>query len=1707
MLLNKIPDTLLRSQLDDEFYSNLLNYGVDPLYLFDKYGALLLVRYAAGSFLDITAAATYRENTVPSKILNEQNPPLSSSISPTEIANAFNFADGLGNLQNLNGQSNEGVYQSYSYALLRGGNTPINANTNSTNPTVITSAWNNSVDWTNFEILTDDRMMMENSKTLKVLPIWELIPDTYADRREQIRAVFNELAKDLTQSFFDSFIYSSANIPQKAEMPKPDVNGYTLISTAEQLNAIRSNTTTLSGKYVLVNDIDLSAWGSWTPISTFTGIFDGNGNTVRNVKIAAGNANPGLFGVVSNTGMVKNLAVTYATRAGGIAGINNGSITNCYFTWDFVPVRTYDTAAMLPNVVRITENQVIVDISSLAADELNGRTITVADSVETIKFKGFEGRTYTGLNIVVEGNTDVILENFWLEGFTTTKTTKAVDFYNLLTFKMETITITTATYSAILPAITLMGMNPSIISTGFSNYITGGGNYNAIDGNGNLYICGNADITICHFSFPISTSFITGSEPGSSGKNAIQIGGTLDIAIDAKLTATGGDGISGSDGVDGSSGKSNATVPLPAANGTPSKTEFSDICGKAGLDGVAGTAGSAGTNGGIGGDGGNGISALSVNIRNTSNVLIQSGAGGNGGNGGKGGKGGSSGHGQAGGDGVYLDWSSGLFSAYWGGDGGSGGYGASGASGQAGGNGGTGGKGGSPLVSTTGVTLAQSSLTRSSTSVLTIEAGMGGNGGTGGDGGNGGAGGNGGNGGERGSGKYGTGGKTREGYHGRDGGGGSGGASGNGGIGGVGGANGALVTISGSNDYNPASSIGALGGKAGTVGSGGYRGQTYRSPVFGTHGKDGAPGNQGTDRSSTRAANGTQTYLTRTIGTATSSNTLSWTSARIEVSEVKKLTYEPNELFYIDDNVTLKLVNAGTSSGAMASKDIGVYYDFSVPGNTVVTITYDSPAGKVVRYIPVKVLPPTVKEVALAIPQNTFYVDEAFSADGIACDVYFTNGDLVTLQSNISVDFPPDITESSGRKEVTVTCQDSVEYMNEIHSLSAFNPMHYFVNVFDVGLEWLEIIKGPNVITYFEGESFDPTGMEFRAHNNNGSVSYPALESMRFYPPVGSVFECADSAYPIEAEFGYEDETIIVVFQVSVNADPIDALVIRRNPDKTLYIDGDTFNPEGLEAFARRQNSRRFTTEEPLKLGELDWFRGYLRELDHEIDVIYRTGVGFFTAPVSVSVIPVKQVGIEIAKLPDKSYYIEGQSFDPSGMIVDRIYNNGGRDQDISGYNLSHGKLNIGDAAVTILEGDFSTSIPVYVNEKSVVNLEIIQGPDITEYLEGNFFNAAGMVLKATYNNGDVSEDVKGYGITPDRPLLVGDTAINIYFGGLSETIFITVTEIKPTGVTLNKSSLALTVGNAAYLSETVSPENALNMAVTWESSNPSVASVDEYGFVVANTVGSTIIKATTVEGGLTAECVVNVIADTAPLLSVSSVAYLSGKQVDVTIDLANNPGFAGMALKVSFPNELTLTRYMIGDMDVLNGFTGPDGVAPGASCSISDNFYLVWGRSSEYAQDGTLVTLTFTIAQEADPGGYPIIVAFEQHDGPRMPVDLQGNPLTIYVRDGSVIALSHILGSVTDNGEVGPADLVRLARWIANHNVTINELAADITGAGEIGPADLVRLARWIAGHFGRLTLEQVQLWQQEYSYLTLEQMENMFYPVPVIDTSEGGE
>lgn len=105
---------------------------------------------------------------------------------------------------------------------------------------------------------------------------------------------------------------------------------------------------------------------------------------------------------------------------------------------------------------------------------------------------------------------------------------------------------------------------------------------------------------------------------------------------------------------------------------------------------------------------------------------------------------------------------------------------------------------------------------------------------------------------------------------------------------------------------------------------------------------------------------------------------------------------------------------------------------------------------------------------------------------------------------------------------------------------------------------------------------------------------------------------------------------------------------------------------------------------------------------------------------------------------------------------------------------------------------------------------------------------------------------------------------------------------INVTSVTLNKSFVTMGVNQTAVLYATVAPATAYDKSIVWTSDNSNVVQVSQNGVLTSKAKGVAHITATTVDGGFTEVCTVNV-----GNISVTGI----------TMDTANSSVYVGKAI------------------------------------------------------------------------------------------------------------------------------------------------------------------------------------------------------------------
>lgn len=113
------------------------------------------------------------------------------------------------------------------------------------------------------------------------------------------------------------------------------------------------------------------------------------------------------------------------------------------------------------------------------------------------------------------------------------------------------------------------------------------------------------------------------------------------------------------------------------------------------------------------------------------------------------------------------------------------------------------------------------------------------------------------------------------------------------------------------------------------------------------------------------------------------------------------------------------------------------------------------------------------------------------------------------------------------------------------------------------------------------------------------------------------------------------------------------------------------------------------------------------------------------------------------------------------------------------------------------------------------------------------------------------------------------------------------------TGITLSPSNISLPVQRSTQLTASILPENSSNKGVTWSSSNPSVCSVNNSGFVLALSYGNAVITATSNDSGFisSSQITVPAPAQTIPVSTITISPSTVELQVNQTYQI--NPVIA----------------------------------------------------------------------------------------------------------------------------------------------------------------------------------------------------------------------
>lgn len=291
----------------------------------------------------------------------------------------------------------------------------------------------------------------------------------------------------------------------------------------------------------------------------------------------------------------------------------------------------------------------------------------------------------------------------------------------------------------------------------------------------------------------------------------------------------------------------------------------------------------------------------------------------------------------------------------------------------------------------------------------------------------------------------------------------------------------------------------------------------------------------------------------------------------------------------------------------------------------------------------------------------------------------------------------------------------------------------------EVTLQSINITAAPSKTEYKVGESFDAAGMVVTASYSDESTK--AVTNYT-YSPEGAL-ALTDETVVVSYTEGGVTKTASQTITVSPAAE-LASIEITTQPAKTVYTVGDTFDKTGMEVTAKYsdQTSRSVTN--------YIWApTGALAITDTAVTISYTENSITKTAEVPVTVNKESVVSLKITAPPTKLTYNLGDEFEPDGLEVTAVYDNGTvapvalADCTV----LPSGKLGTADTAVKVSYTEGEKTVYAYLNKKIVIEAPEVGAAD-AEVAEEILFS---QTEKYTLDGGAVKGTWSSDGNTFDR--------------------------------------------------------------------------------------------------------------------------------------------------------------------------------------------------------------------------------------------------------------------------------------------------------------------------------------------------------------------
>lgn len=327
-------------------------------------------------------------------------------------------------------------------------------------------------------------------------------------------------------------------------------------------------------------------------------------------------------------------------------------------------------------------------------------------------------------------------------------------------------------------------------------------------------------------------------------------------------------------------------------------------------------------------------------------------------------------------------------------------------------------------------------------------------------------------------------------------------------------------------------------------------------------------------------------------------------------------------------------------------------------------------------------------------------------------------------------------------------------------------------------IQEISILSLPKKLSYYCGEPIDVAGGTIQVTYVSGdAMELPlSVEMITGYDPNRLGSQTLTVTY----------KEFTATFDIQVSKKPIATKILLKSmPTNPKYVQGTKFDLSGAAISVIYDNGETKVvdiTDSMISGGDIYTIG------KQELTISYE-GLNLC---IPVEVIPLEVEKIELASLPLKLVYLEGENFDATGIILTAHYNNGEDVVVSEGYTITGYSSEPGVHTITITYLSKTVDFTVDVKSKSLLKISIAQKPYKTEYVEGQNLDLTGLIVTAIYDNG-FTENITDYEYS-GYSSSIGLKTIVVTYKGKSTSFLVTVKE--DTTVKVCVESKSTTVGS-----------------------------------------------------------------------------------------------------------------------------------------------------------------------------------------------------------------------------------------------------------------------------------------------------------------------